>query len=97
MIKGVKPENLEFARKYLDDGEEDPNIAKDQNIINIKNSIKESLREQLTFGAYEVLLRNININIIATRIWLDEIMPKIEKLRKEIEELKKDTEDVKNE
>jgi len=36
MIKGVKPENLEFARKYLDDGEEDPNIAKDQNIINIK-------------------------------------------------------------
>jgi len=42
-------------------------------------------------------LEIININIIATRIWLDEIMPKIEKLRKEIEELKKDTEDVKNE
>jgi len=36
MIKGVKPENLEFARKYLDDGEEDPNIAKTRILSTLK-------------------------------------------------------------
>jgi len=32
----------------------------DQNVINIENSIKESLRKQLTPGAYEVYLESIN-------------------------------------
>jgi len=76
----------------------------DQNVINIENSIKESLRKQLTPGAYEVYLESINTNIIATRIWLDNIIPiiedkelKIEELEEEIERLNEEKEELESE
>lgn len=69
----------------------------DQEVEKIKNTIRKRLESQLNEEAYEALLGAIDIDNIALRIWLDNVVPIIEKKDLEIEELEDTIENLNEE
>jgi hypothetical protein len=76
----------------------------DQDVVNIEKTIKQSLKKQLTDEAYEALLGAVDIDVIATKVWLDNVVPiieskdlKIEALEDEIENLNEEKEELESE